>query len=298
MVKFEGIYTAIVTPFLSKGGVDEKLFTQLIERQIEGGTDGLIIAGSTGEGLTMTDAEWAQALSIGLRYKSQIKILGSCGQSGTQQTIHRFSQLGEMGAHGALISTPAYNKPPQRGLLEHYSKIAETSDLPIMVYNIPGRTAVNIQPSTMQDIWKIKSVVALKESSGSWEQFLVMLTDQKKIKASASTFIGEDAMNLAAFLSGAAGTVSVLSNLVPKATSKLWKLAKENKTEEARSLQAELLPLTQYIFSESNPIPAKWALGYLLKTDLKPRLPLMPLDSSHHEKLKGALDHMRELGFL
>jgi 4-hydroxy-tetrahydrodipicolinate synthase len=297
-MKFEGIYTALITPFLSNGGIDEKCFRFLIERQIEGGTHGLIIAGSTGEGLTMTESEWADAIKIAVEYKSKIHILGSCGMSGTQQTIEKYRKLADLGVDGALISTPAYNKPPQRGLVEHYARISESASLPIMVYNIPGRTAVNILPATMKEIWKLKNVVALKESSGNWEQFLTMMTDKVEYKHEAAVLVGEDAMNLAAFLSGAEGTVSVLSNIVPKATSLLWNLAKKANPNAARKLQADLLNLTNLIFVESNPIPTKWCLSQILKTDLKPRLPLVPLDRAHYEKLTAALDHIQKLELL
>lgn len=293
-MKFEGIYTALITPFLDSGGIDEKVFRLLIERQIEAGTHGLVIAGSTGEGLTMTDSEWSDAIRIATTYRSKIKILGSCGMSGTQQTIEKFKKLADLGVDGALISTPAYNKPPQRALVQHYTQIASAANLPIMVYNIPGRTAVNILPATMKEIWKIKNIVALKESSGNWEQFVTMLADRPE---NATVLGGEDAMNLAAFLSGADGTVSVLSNIVPKALTKLWALAKKGDLIAAQKLQSDLLPLTQQIFVESNPIPAKWCMAHLLQMKLKPRMPLVELDMAYSPKLKAALDQARELGF-
>lgn len=295
-MKFEGIYTALITPFKTDGfGVDEKIFRGLIERQISAGIHGVIVAGSTGEGQTMNHAEWIQAIKIAVDYKSKIQVLASCGLSSTWETTARYREATELGVHAALVSTPAYNKPPQRGLVQHFQTIAKESKLPIMVYNIPGRTSVNILPSTMQEIWKIPQVFGLKESSGNWEQLMQLMKECPKDKALLS---GEDAMNLGAFLSGAHGTVSVLSNIVPKASIQLWNLSKAGKIAEAQKLQLDLMPITQAIFIESNPIPAKWCLSQLLQTDLAPRSPLVALDSSHHAKLKGELDHLRKLGFL
>ena len=287
------IYTALVTPFQKSGsGVDENVYSALIEKQIDAGVHAVIVAGSTGEGQTLTQSEWTTAIKTAVRYRDRIQVLGSCGQSATAQTAERYRELSDLGVHGALISTPAYNKPPQRGIVQHYQEVAKAGSLPIMVYNIPGRTAVNILPSTMKELWKIPQVTSLKESSGNLEQSFQFI---REVPAGKVVLSGDDSMNLAMFSQGAKGSVSVLSNLLPKSLVKLWKLSEANEYDKARQLQNKLMELTSLLFVESNPIPVKWCVGQLLCQELPVRLPLVKLDSQYHSALKAALDSCSQL---
>ncbi|MBN8555543.1 MAG: 4-hydroxy-tetrahydrodipicolinate synthase [Deltaproteobacteria bacterium] len=292
-MNFEGIYTALVTPFgENETGIDEKAYRKLIERQIQAGIKGIVVAGSTGEGQTLTEAEWETALKIAITYKDQIQILGSCGTSNTAETISRFKKLASLGADAALISTPGYNKPPQRGLIEHYQKVAASAALPIMVYNIPGRTAVNLTPATIRELWKISNVASIKESSGNWDQILEIRKDLPENKFLLS---GDDPFNLPFFSIGAHGAVSVLSNIAPKALVQMLAAFKKSDLKTAEKIQMQVHKLTQLLFVESNPIPVKWLVGQILKQNLSPRLPLVKLDETHHSALKREFDRLVEL---
>jgi 4-hydroxy-tetrahydrodipicolinate synthase len=293
-MKVEGVYTAIVTPFRDSGsGIDEGSYRALLELQIDAKVQGIVVAGSTGEGQTLSREEWKDALKIALTYRNQIQIVGACGSSGTEFTRDRYRELSDLGVHAALISTPAYNRPPQRGLVAHFEKIAASSSLPIFVYNIPGRTAVNILPATMLEIWKIPHIVALKESSGNLEQALQMIREAPKGKIVLS---GDDSFNLALFAHGARGTVSVISNLVPKIVVKLWKAWSVGEMHDAQQLQSELLAHNSSLYIESNPIPVKFCVGEMLNRKLPPRLPLLELDSTYHLKLRSTLKALQAIG--
>lgn len=282
-----GIFTALVTPFQDRGfGIHEKIFRELIERQISAKIDGLVIAGSTGEGPSLKENEWIQAIQIASEYSSHIHIMVSIGSSSTWMTSEKAQLAVSLGAESLLVSSPAYNKPTQLGLLEHFQEVAhQVPHTPLMVYNIPGRTGVNITAETMQKIWEIENIIALKESSGNWAQFLQM---QSRLPEGKSIFSGDDPLNLAFFLHGASGSVSVLSNLLPESLVSLWSKAEAQQWQEARKEFFDLLNLTEALFLESNPIPVKWALGQVLGHDLSPRAPLSRL-SPPNEKILAAL---------
>lgn len=284
----KGVYTAVITPFRSEGfGLDEKLFCKLIERQIEAGVHGLVIAGSTGEGQTMNENEWKQAVQLASQYRSQIEVLASCGSYSTWQTIEKAQLALSLGVNHLLISSPPYNKPTTDGLIQHFQSIHESCpEASIMVYNIPGRTAVNISPACLQELWKIPSIQALKESSGNWGQFLLMMRELPQNKL---IFSGDDPLNLAFFSHGAHGTVSVLSNLFPKAVVNLWNLCQEGRFEDARKEFFKYQRLIDLLFCESNPIPVKWAVSRLLHQDMKPRLPLRPLSEKFRAELEAEI---------
>ena len=287
----------MVTPFRATSfGIDEKAFRQLIERQIEAGIHGIAVAGSTGEGQTMSPAEWEEALKIASGYRSQIHIMASCGASSTWQCIEKMEKLGKLEVHSALISSPPYNKPPQDALVQHYTEISKAvPSVPIMVYNIPGRTAVNILASTMTEIWKIPSVQALKESSGNWNQFLDL---KQNLPSEKALFSGDDFSALSFFVHGANGLVSVLSNIAPKACVQIWNLIQKKDFGSAQEVFFDLKKMMDLLFCESNPIPVKWAVGQLIQRDLAPRLPLRALSSNFHSTIQSELSALKEKGYL
>lgn len=289
---FEGIFTALVTPFKSSGrGIDAAIFNRLMERQIEAKVDAVILGGSTGEGQTLESDELDELLDLGLKFKNRIKVLGACGSSSTAQTIERLKHIQKKKPHGILVSNPPYNKPPQRGLQKHFEAIADTADLPIIVYNIPGRTAINLAPSTLQALWSKNQIVSIKESSGSIEQMETIL---RQIPSGKSLLCGDDPLNLSVWALGGAGTVSVLSNVAPKALTHMWSLWKAGKIQEAQKIHHQVVPMIEALFCESNPIPVKFCMSEILKSTLLPRMPLVECEASHQGRLKTEIKRLQE----
>ncbi len=285
----KGLFTALITPFQASGtGIDKTILTQLIERQVEAKIDAIIFGGSTGEGQTLTPSELEEIFSVAQSFRGKIKILGACGSHGTSQTIDQIRRLENLGVEGVLVSTPSYNKPPQRGLVEHFKRVAAATKLPLVIYNIPGRSSVNIAPSTLLELWKIPNAVAVKESSGNMEQIHQVA---KELPPGKILLSGDDPLNLPIWAIGGQGTVSVASNVAPKILHHIWTCWKEGREAEAREWDSRLQQYIPHLFTESNPIPAKWAVGQVLKTDLKLRLPLVSLDpvltQSHMEALRA-----------
>lgn len=297
MKAFEGVITALITPFSPSGkGLDEKVLRALIERQVEAGVDAVILAGSTGEGQTLTDEERTTLFRIGASYTKSLSILGGAGHSSTEKAIEQARAIEQAGLSGVLLASPAYNRPTQAGLLDYFQSVAASIKLPIMAYNIPPRAAVNILPDTARELWKIPNLVSYKESSGNWDQILQLASETPSSKTLLS---GDDPMNLGFWVLGARGTVSVLSNLSPKALVAQWKAWKERDLESARRIQFQVQQITKLLFVESNPIPTKFAVGYALNlAELTPRRPLLPLSAGFHQDLKKAVDALREFGFL
>lgn len=291
-----GVYTALVTPFKSAGfGLEEDLFRRLIERQIEAGVTGLIINGSTGEGQTQNQDEWDQTLKIALSYQDKIQIGGACGASSTWETLDRFKKIKKAGCHFGMVSTPPYNKPPQRGLVQYFKTIAENvPDLELLVYNVPGRTAINLELETIQLLWKIPSIIGMKEASGNWDQVEAILKSRPSKKL---IFSGEDPLNAKFYQAGANGIVSVLSNIVPKACVKQWKAAQEKDWDSVLSIQEQTKELTRLLFVESNPIPVKWGMGQILDCDMQPRSPLPSLKEHFHRPLREQMKTLESLGY-
>lgn len=294
-MKIEGFYTALVTPFKENGTeIDADMVESLLDRQANAGIQGVILGGSTGEGQTLDWTEIQNLISIGKNFKNRIQIWGACSFSGTAQTAERYQQISQLDVDGVLISSPAYNKPPQRGLIRHFQEIAKAGTAPIMVYNIPGRTAVDIKPDTLAEISKIPQVVAIKESSGNLSQIQEVST---KLPSGKILLCGDDPLSLDVWKMGAQGTVSVMSNILPSACSQLWKIWKSEKIQEAAALQNKFSKFLELLFVESNPIPAKYFLSLLMKHPMKPRLPLVDLDPRFHEALRSELKAMAAAGF-
>ena len=289
---FEGIFTALVTPFKKSGrGIDREIFNRLMERQIEAGIEGVILGGSTGEGQTLEVDELEELLEFASAFKSRIKVLGACGSSSTSQTIERLQTIQKKNPHGVLVSTPPYNKAPQRGLQKHFESIADASDLPLMVYNIPGRTAVNLLPATVQALWKNPKIIAIKESSGSVEQMEVIL---RQLPTGKTLLCGDDPLSPSVWSLGGKGTVSVLSNVAPRALAQMWNLWKQGKIKECQQIHHQVSPFIETLFCESNPIPVKFCMAEILKTSLTPRLPLVECESAHHARIRAEISRLRE----
>jgi 4-hydroxy-tetrahydrodipicolinate synthase len=296
-MNWHGVMTALITPFDPSGkGIDVEVFSLLMKRQIDAGVQSVILGGSTGEGQTLELPELEALLKAAQKFRKQIQVLGACGFSSTAATAERLKWLDAQGVDAVLVSTPPYNKAPQRGLKAHFVAIAEAAPkCPLLVYNIPGRTAVNLAPATLQSLWSVPSIQAVKESSGSIEQMSEILREIPKDRFLLS---GDDPLNLPIWSLGGVGTVSVLSNVAPRAVVQLWQLWKSREIEKAQELHLSLLPVIQKLFVESNPIPTKFLMETLLSKPLPPRLPLMPLASEFKSDVLIALEWLKSKGLV
>lgn len=284
---FKGSIVAIATPF-KKGKVDEAKLKQLIEFQIKNGTQGIVPCGTTGESPTLSHIEHARVIELTIEaVNGRIPVIAGTGSNSTAEAIELTRHAAEAGATGALIVSPYYNKPPQEGLYRHFKAIADAVNIPIIVYNIAGRTAVNIETPTLLRIAKdCKNVVGVKEASGSLEQM------QAVRNACPKDFVllsGDDALTLPVLKMGGVGVISVAANIVPKDIAKLVSLFNEGKQDEAQKLHDKLLPLFKALFIETNPIPVKEAMGMLDLCSAELRLPLCPMADANRAKLKAAL---------
>jgi 4-hydroxy-tetrahydrodipicolinate synthase len=270
---FKGVYTALITPF-KDGKIDDDAYQALIERQIENGVNGIIPVGTTGESATVDDAEHWHLFDLAIEAaRGRVPVLAGCGSNDTQAAIRHMAYAKKVGADGALIVAPYYNKPSQAGLIAHFNALGNAVELPIMVYNIPGRTNVDILPETMAEIAKHPNIVALKDSAGDPSRTALHLA---RITKEFAIFAGDDNLALGFAAYGAVGCVSVLSNIMPMECAQLQSLIAAGNLVEARVLNQKLDPLQRALFLEPNPGPAKFAMATLglCREDL--RLPLVP----------------------
>ena len=285
---FKGSIVALVTPFKSDGQVDEAKLIELVEFQIKNGTNGLVPCGTTGETPTLSTAEHERVIEICIKAaKKRVPIIAGTGSNSTEEAILLTKHAAAAGANGALVVSPYYNKPTQRGLYLHFKTIAESVDIPIILYNIPGRTAVNIEPTTMAQLAKdCKNIVGVKEASGSLEQMQMVrhLCPKDFILLS-----GDDALTLPILSIGGVGVISVVGNLVPQDVSRMIEEFENGHLKKAREINEKLFPLVKAMFIETNPIPIKTAMEIvgLCSGDL--RLPLCEMSDDNLAKLKKAL---------
>lgn len=284
---FQGAYVAIVTPF-KNGQLDETTLRELIEFQISNGTHGIVPCGTTGESPTLSFKEHERVVDITVeQVNKRVPVLAGSGSNNTEEAILLTRHAKSAGANGALMISPYYNKPTQEGLFRHYEKVAKSVDIPIIVYNIPGRTAVNIEPSTMARLAKIDNIVGVKEASGSMKQ----ITDIIALCGENFTVLsGEDFLTFPLMCVGGKGVISVTSNIVPKDMADLCNLVLAGKFAEAQKLFYRLLPLCHALFYETNPAPVKAALAMMGKIPSdEVRLPLVQMQEANREKLKRDL---------
>ena len=288
---FKGVGTAIVTP-LKNGNVDYKAFEILLERQVNAKIDAIIILGTTGEPCTLTDTERKNIIKCSQSIcKNKTKLIVGCGSNNTVNAEKYYKMAETLGADGALIVTPYYNKCTQQGIIEHYKKIASSGNLPIITYNVPSRTGVNILPQTMKELANIKNISGIKEASGNVGQMLEYMEECDNI----SVYSGEDALNGIFYGAGADGAISVLSNIVPKLTKRVYDLFLLGEPSEAVALQGKLLPLIKSLFLEVNPIPVKAGLCYLGLCKNELRLPLTEMSEENFLRLKTEINNIWEL---
>ncbi|MBL4664497.1 MAG: 4-hydroxy-tetrahydrodipicolinate synthase [Nitrospinaceae bacterium] len=283
---FEGSYVAIVTPF-KNGKVDAAALKGLVEFHIENGTSGIVPCGTTGESATLVRAEHEEVIRITVETcEGRIPVLAGTGSNATHEAIELTQSAEKLGADGALLITPYYNKPTQEGLYQHFTAVAKETKLPIVLYNVPSRTAINMLPATVARLAKIENIVGIKEASGDLVQISEII---QACESDFSVISGEDSLNWPILALGGKGFISVTSNIVPDKLARLYKAAIEEDIETARSLHYELLKLNDIMFVETNPIPVKAALAIMGRIDTEFRLPLCPPSDDNLNKLKSVL---------
>ena len=280
---FQGTGTALITPFRADGSVDEKALRRLVDFQISEGIDMLLPCGTTGEGATLDADETDRVVEIVVEQsKKRVPVVAGAGSNSTAKAVHGTKRAKKMGADAVLSVGPYYNKPTQEGFYEHFRAIAEAEDIPVIVYNVPGRTASNIEAKTMLRLAEISNIVAVKEASGNLGQIMDIIRDRPP---DFRVLAGDDAIALAIVALGGDGVVSVVSNEAPGMMAGVIDAALQGNFTKARELHYRLLPLMNVNFIESNPIPVKAALAMMGLIEEKYRLPLVPMAASNREKL-------------
>jgi 4-hydroxy-tetrahydrodipicolinate synthase len=287
---FEGSMTALATPFRD-GALDEPAFRALVEQQIRGGTAVLIPMGTTGESVTMSAEERTRAVQLVVQAAGgRVPVVAGAGSNSTREAIDGVRRAREVGADGALIVTPYYNKPTQAGLVEHFRAIATAHPgFPLVAYNVPGRTGVDLLPETCQRLCDIPEVVALKEATGNVARTIDIV---EKCGERLTLLSGDDFTVLPFIACGGKGVISVSSNVAPRLMADLVEAARTGDVAKARGLQVRLNPLHRLLFCESNPIPVKWALHLMGLFGPELRLPLVPMTEANAHKLQAELSHL------
>ena len=280
---FRGAIVAIVTPF-KNGKVDEAALRKLVEFQIKNGTDGIVPCGTTGESSTLSHEEHDRVIEVVIdAAKKRVPVIAGTGSNSTAEAIRLTRHAYKAGADGALMVCPYYNRPTQEGLYQHYKAIAEAVPIPIIVYNIPGRTGVNINPDTLARLAKIKNIVGVKEASGSIKQMsdVIHLCGPK-----FDVLSGDDLFTLPLMAMGGHGVISVISNVAPADMAAMVDAFAAGDLKKARALHYKMTPLIDSLFVETNPTPVKAALAMMKKISYEVRLPLYKLSDANYEKLK------------
>jgi 4-hydroxy-tetrahydrodipicolinate synthase len=289
---FHGSNVAIVTPF-NNSGVDEEALRGLIEWHIESGTHGIVSCGTTGESATLSHEEHDRVVEFTLEVvNGRIPVIAGAGSNSTQEAIRRTRYARSAGADGALLVVPYYNKPTQEGMFQHFRAVAEAVDIPVILYNVPGRTVANMQPETVARLAEIPNIVGIKEATGSLAQVsdVIGLCPEK-----FTVLSGEDSVVLPMYSVGGRGVISVTANVAPKDMAEMCDAAEEGDWQRARDLHYKLRPLSAAMFFETNPIPAKTALSLMGKIQGDLRLPLCPMGEVPREML---VETMKAYGLL
>ncbi|MCG6918752.1 MAG: 4-hydroxy-tetrahydrodipicolinate synthase [Deltaproteobacteria bacterium] len=285
---FSGVLPAIVTPF-KNGAMDEEGLRQLIEFQIENGVHGVVPCGTTGESATLSHEEHERVVEITVdQVKGRVPVVAGTGSNNTAEAIRLTAHAKKAGADGVLMISPYYNKPTQEGIYQHYKKVAEEVDIPIIIYNIPGRTASNIEPTTFARLAEVKNIAGVKEASGSMKQITEII---RLCGPDFTVLSGEDFLTYPLMAVGGKGVICVVANIVPRDMSDLCNLLLAGNYDKGRALYYRLLPLCHSMFIETNPAPVKAALAMMGKiSSAEVRLPLVPMSDDSLAKLRKALE--------
>ncbi|MGW8272578.1 MAG: 4-hydroxy-tetrahydrodipicolinate synthase [Thermodesulfovibrionales bacterium] len=288
----KGSMVALVTPFRG-GKFDEKSYCDLIEWHIKEGTRGIIPCGTTGESATLDYDEHQRVIEVAIEAaQGRIPVVAGTGANATEETLAMTKKAQKAGANAALLVSPYYNKPSQEGIYRHYKTIAESVDLPIVLYNVPGRTASNVAPETVARLAEVKNIVAIKEASGDMKQ----VSEVIRLCGDRMTVLsGDDFTTFPLIMLGGKGVISVSANVMPREVAELCERAIEGDVDKARSLHFLLEPLNKAMFIETNPVPVKTALALMGKVEEEFRLPLCEMAASNRERLKDVLKSYRLL---
>jgi len=290
-MQFIGCGTALVTPFQPDFSLDEVALRKLIQRQIRGAVDFLVPCGTTGESPTLTRAEHLRVVEITLEEAAgKIPVLAGAGGYNTQEVIDLCRELEALGADGLLSVTPYYNKPTQEGLYQHYRAIAQSTRLPIVLYNVPGRCGTNLEPATVKRLAPISNIVGIKEASGNIGQ---MCSLANAVPDDFVILSGDDAITLPLFALGGRGVISVASNEIPEEMGQLCRHGLRREFEQARKIHRRFLPLMEINFVESNPIPVKAALALMGMLEPVWRLPLVAPKAENRERIQAVLESLQ-----
>ena len=287
MIVFKGSLVALVTPFDSSNRVDYACLKRLIDFHVEQGSNGLVIAGTTGEAATLTRAEHAELIGKAVEISAgRLPIVAGTGSNSTSQTIDLSREVGDSGIDAFLLVVPYYNKPMQEGMYRHFSTIADAVDKPVMMYNVPGRTVADMLPETVARLAKHGNIFGIKEATGDIERLAAI---QALVDDDFMLYSGDDFTLLQFIEQGGHGVVTVSGNVAPHAVAELCQLALAGETGKAKALDATLQPLNKALFVESNPIPVKWAVSQLGLLEPHVRLPLTDYDGRYHEQMRAAM---------
>ena len=288
-ITFEGSWAALVTPF-KNGAIDQQALYRLLDVHLSAKTDGLVICGTTGESATLSADEKASLMkTVADRVSGKVKLVFGTGGNDTAHAVELTRKAADLGAQGVLVVTPYYNKPTQTGLIAHFTHIAQATPLPVILYNVPGRTGVNMACATTLELARLPNVKAVKEASGNLEQIMDILRGAPK---GFELLSGDDALNFAIMALGATGCISVTANVDPKRMKAFTDAARAKEWDKARTIHFELLDLHRAMFIESNPIPAKTALHLMGHVGNEFRLPLVPAAEATRERIAKTLERM------
>jgi 4-hydroxy-tetrahydrodipicolinate synthase len=290
-MSFEGVYTALVTPMTQSGELDEKALRRLVDLQVEGGVQGLVPVGTTGESPTLDADECKQVIRVVVEQaRGRVPVIAGAGSNCTAEAVEYARDAKEAGADATLQVAPYYNKPTSLGFLAHFRAVADAVDLPLVVYNIAGRTGKNIDNATMLELAKHRNITAVKEASGDFAQIMDLIAQKP---AGFSVLSGDDNLVFPIMALGGTGVISVASNIVPDRMVKLVSAARKGDWNTARKLHYELLPLFKAIFIETNPIPIKAAMAMKGLITESYRLPMCAMAPRNRESLAAALKELR-----
>ncbi len=284
---FKGSLVALVTPMLGDGAVDYTQLEALIDFHVEQGTNGLVIAGTSGESATLSHKEHQELLKRSYEIiGGRLPMIAGTGANSTSEAIDLTRCAHRVGAEACLLVTPYYNKPTQLGLILHHQEIAKAVDIPQILYNVPGRTACDMQAEAVGELAKVPNIIGIKEATGSMQR----LADIKRlVDDNFALLTGDDSTTCDFILNGGHGAISVTANVVPAKMAEMCRLAYEGKEAEARSVDAEIADLHRLLFSESNPIPVKWAVSQMGFGEVNMRLPLTVLAEKYQPGLRQAM---------
>lgn len=296
---FKGTFAAVPTPFCD-GKVDEDALIALLRHVLNGGVDGVVVCATTGEAPTLEPAEWERVVEIAISVcqtggsqRAGTPVLAGTGGNNTRTVVARTVRAGELGCAGALVVAPYYNKPTRAGQLEHFRMVAREGGVPILLYNIPGRTGINMEPDTVIELSHEPGIVGIKEASGSLEQVSAILAGARQ---GFSVLSGDDSLALPMYAVGAQGVITTTGNVAPGLMSSMYRLFSQGKVDEARRVHFRLLPLFKALFMETNPAPLKFALSEMGLCRDEVRLPLVPVGKETRRRVAEALRVVLEEG--